>query len=49
MIALIIWIGGFGYAYDVRPSWDECQAAMTALNKVGIESSCHIIDEGEPA
>lgn len=49
MIALVIWIAGLGYVYDVRPSWDNCQAAMAALTTAGIEASCHIVDEGEPA
>lgn len=44
MIALVIWFGGQGLVHDYRPTWDDCQKAADAMNRVRVEASCHMID-----
>ena len=39
MIALVIWFSGVGYIHGFRESWEDCQKAMDALEKVKVEAS----------
>ena len=47
-IVLILWIQGAGFHLGYTDSWTDCQGAVDALERLGVETSCHLNPEGEP-
>lgn len=43
-IVLVLWISGVGFHLGEADTWEDCDAAMSALDKLQIETSCHLMD-----
>jgi predicted phosphatase len=44
VIVLLIWVNGAGYNLAEADSWNDCQEAMTALDKLNLETTCHLFE-----
>lgn len=43
-IVLVLWLSGVGFQLGQADSWEDCEAAMSALDKLNLETSCHLMD-----
>jgi hypothetical protein len=42
IIIIVLWISGAGYRLGEAESWKDCEDAMIALEKLNVETSCHL-------
>ncbi len=43
-IVLVLWLSGVGFQLGQADSWEDCDVAMSALDKLNLETSCHLMD-----